>query len=171
MATLASHTFICLRLMSSLLGSNSRLLPLAFREAAVWQKSRSHHCAWSEFYLALHMVLQPWLKLKCLCSRVVGEQSITTQAIVSFLKLRDKAGHHEWITIAKSIVKRIEGSVDFLQLGLLSSHPKYRHLIHCYFRLPDRIIPNKVSATTDFLFPSSWSALSDNLSTSQSHQL
>lgn len=92
--------------MSSLLGSNSRLLPLAFREAAVWQKSRGHHCAWSEFYLAPHMVLQPRMKLKCLCSRVVREQSITTRAIVSFLKWRDKAGHREWISVVNSIVQR-----------------------------------------------------------------
>lgn len=73
--------------MSSLLGSNSRLLPLAFREAAVWQKSRRHHCAWSEFYLALHMVLRPWLKLNV----HAREQSITTRAFVRVLKLTDKS--------------------------------------------------------------------------------
>lgn len=73
------------------------------------------------------------------------EQSITTRAIVRFLKWRDKAGHHEWNqwTLLSKELKAL------WTLRLLSAQILIRLL--CYVHLPDKIIPNKVSTTLTFL--------------------
>ena len=43
----------------------------------------SYHCAWSEFYLELHMLLQPTLKAWCWCLASLGPLTIKRGAILS----------------------------------------------------------------------------------------
>lgn len=82
-ATLQSHTFICSCFTILLWGSNFPLHPLFFTMPSKHKADLSYHCAWSEFYLELHMLLQPTLKAWCWCLASLGPLTIKRGAILS----------------------------------------------------------------------------------------
>lgn len=77
--------------------------PFFFTVPSEHKAGRSYHCAWSEFYLELHM-LQPCLKAWCWCLASLGPLAIKRGAILSPRCLlwaskvkKTKVWDHEWV--------------------------------------------------------------------------
>lgn len=57
--------------------------PPFFTQPSTHKAELSYHCAWSEFYLELHMLLQPPLKARCWCLASLGPLTIKRGATLS----------------------------------------------------------------------------------------